>query len=91
MIDVPDDVVYLLHFDEKLADHAQHYIGFTSNLSERLKRHARGQGAAIVRAAHDEGIKITLVATWTGNRSYERMLKNRKNARRLCPICNGSK
>jgi hypothetical protein len=33
------------------------------------------------------GIGFQIVRTWPGSRSFERKLKNRKNARKLCPIC----
>ena len=41
--------VYLIHFDEKLA-HAQHYIGWATDLEKREKEHRSGKGARIINA-----------------------------------------
>lgn len=86
-------IVYLLHFDRPIgtARHsAQHYIGFVADsrqLDRRLKQHEQGRGAAITAAAVAQGIKLQLADWWRGSRWLERKLKNRKNARYLCPIC----
>jgi predicted GIY-YIG superfamily endonuclease len=87
--------VYLLHFDEPLGNknnkraQAQHYIGYADRLDRRLQEHLNGKGAKITQALVKAGIGFELVRTWTGSRSYERQLKNRKNARALCPVCSG--
>jgi len=83
-------MVYLLHFSEKIADHAQHYIGFSDvGIERRLKRHLEGNGAKPVRAAVQLGIEVKVARLWpNGNRKLERKLKNRKKARCLCPLCN---
>jgi predicted GIY-YIG superfamily endonuclease len=86
--------VYLIHFERPLGDlsnprgQAQHYIGFTEDLAARLDAHRKGNGSAIMAAVGREGIGWRLVRTWEGGRDVERALKDRKNARRLCPICN---
>ncbi len=38
-------------------------------------------------AAVRRGSSAELVRTWEGDRNLERRLKNRKNARGLCPRC----
>ncbi len=83
-------MVYLLHFSEKVADHAQHYIGFSDiGIERRLARHLNGDGSRLVRAAVQQGIKVTVARLWpNGDRKFERLLKNRKKARCLCPLCN---
>jgi predicted GIY-YIG superfamily endonuclease len=84
-------MVYLIHFDKKL-HHAQHYLGFcdgVGNLESRIAYHREGRGAKILKAVAEAGISFKVVRTWDdGDRNFERMLKNRKKARILCPICN---
>jgi len=80
--------VYLLHLDTPLR-HAKHYVGFANDdLAARLERHACGQGARMLAVCRERGITWRLVRTWTGNRRFERQLKNRKEAPKLCPVCN---
>lgn len=85
--------VYLIHFDHPLGNRAnvrgqaQHHIGYTNNLEVRLAHYRTGGGAAIMRTLANRGIGWCVVRTWCGTRSYERQFKNRKNAPRLCPIC----
>ncbi len=87
--------VYLIHFDMPLGDpanqrgQAQHYIGFTDDLPARIDTHRRGNGAAIMAAVGRAEIGWYVVRVWTGGRDLERKLKCQKNARRLCPICQG--
>lgn len=85
-------MVYLIHFKQKIA-HAQHYIGFCDGddaLTGRLMRHLQGRGARILARASELGVEWELVRTWEGEtRTFERKLKNQKNARRLCPVCGG--
>lgn len=94
---MPKDVngtVYLLHFDRKLA-HAQHYIGWTEQSPEyRLQDHLnnRNRAARIVVAAVAAGIGVTIARVWPGEtRSFERALKKRANAPRICPLCRAAK
>jgi predicted GIY-YIG superfamily endonuclease len=83
--------VYLLHFSEKLS-HAQHYIGWAKNLSGRLYHHRKGTGAKLLRAVIQKGLDFELAETWENrDKHFERKLKNRKKARRLCPVCRGEK
>ncbi len=73
---------------EDYEPHAQHYIGWTTDLDERIEQHRTGQGAAILRAAGQAGISWQVVRTWEGGRDLERQLKNRHEGPALCPICN---
>lgn len=87
--------VYLLHFEKPIGNEqnsramAQHYIGFTDHLDDRIAKHRIGQsGAGLVRAFFEKGIGFEVARTWDKGREFERHLKlHRKNARRLCPIC----
>lgn len=79
--------VYLLHF-ERNYKHAAHYLGFAENLENRIKEHAAGHGARLTQVIRDAGIGFELVRTWDAQtRTFERALKNRRDARALCPNC----
>jgi predicted GIY-YIG superfamily endonuclease len=82
-------VVYLLHFSQPISPNhtAQHYIGWAYHLGSRIQQHLKGKGARLTRVAVERGISFEIAATFPGDRNYERLLKNRKNARKLCPIC----
>ena len=83
--------VYLLHFARPYK-HARHYLGYTSDLNKRLKRHARGDGSPLIKAVIQARIQITLVRVWYGvDGNYEQHLKKTKNASRFCPYCGGNK
>lgn len=83
--------IYLLHFDRPL-HHAKHYLGWAKDdPMDRVNDHLAGLSrVAIMRAAVAAGIHVELVRTWPADRTTERKLKNRKNARGLCPICRAS-
>ena len=71
---------------------AGHYIGFTDDLVGRIMDHAEGKGARFTQVCVERGINWALARTWEGpeiNRTFERWLKNRKEAPALCPICSG--
>lgn len=80
-------MVYLIHFARPYF-HAQHYIGSSDDLGIRAERHLNGQGSPLLRAVSDNDIKWAIIRHWPGGRAFERQLKNRKDARALCPICN---
>lgn len=84
--------VYVVHMLEKLS-HAQHYIGCTEHLKERLSTHAQGKGARILEVCSEKGIEWTLGGIGsigiTEMRKAERWAKNQHNASRFCTICNG--
>ncbi len=87
---MPSDVMgtlYLLHF-EPAYKHAQHYLGWTSNVEVRVEAHMNGHGSPLVKAAVLAGCQVTIVRTWPGTRSDERRAKGRsRSGRRLCPVC----
>ena len=86
---------YLLHFDAPYPrdrrGSVQHYIGFAKNartLKLRIEHHRGGSGARLMAAVSAAGIGFVVARTWAdGDRTHERTLKNRKNARKLCPVC----
>lgn len=81
-------IVYLLHFS-KAYKRVRHYIGSTTNLEERVREHMNGQGSKLMKAVSKAGIKVTIARTWSGDRNFERFLKNQKNSKRFCPLCGG--
>jgi hypothetical protein len=101
----PQGTVYLLHFLDRIGNPgkpramAQHYIGWTSDLPERIADHTAnlrpqpgtGRVAKIVAHVQRQGIGFKVARTWPGGRGLERQLKNRRNAPKLCPFCNPPK
>lgn len=87
-------MVYLIHFDQKF-HHAQHYIGFVekkSGMKSRLEYHRGGRGSRLLKAVALKGIAFDVVRKWPeGDRNFERSLKNKRNAPRLCPVCKKNK
>ncbi|CAN5492750.1 hypothetical protein BH10CHL1_BH10CHL1_50120 [soil metagenome] len=79
--------VYLLHFSPRYK-HAGHYIGFADHLPARIAEQFAGKGANLVQVALRNGCILTLACTWANkDRKFERSLKNRGGAARICPIC----
>lgn len=85
--------VYLIHFRESFK-HARHYIGWTDDETPtaRLERHRTGNGARLLAVVAKAGIGYELVRTWeNADRTFERKLKSRGGAARICPVCRGEK
>lgn len=84
--------IYLLHFSRKY-HHAGHYIGFVRGntraaVEDRLERHRSGDGARLLAVITQAGITFECVRIWENvSRDFERKLKKRKCANRMCPIC----
>jgi predicted GIY-YIG superfamily endonuclease len=80
--------IYLIHFDTPY-QHAQHYLGFATDIAKRLNKHKSGHGARLMQVVEDAGITWQLARIWReGTRTEERRLKNGGSSRRYCPICN---
>lgn len=92
----PPKFLYLLHFEEKLS-HAQHYLGSSEDLIQRLKTHADGWGAAITAHLAEEGRHWVLAGLWTlrdpswSLRDVERRAKKAHRGNSYCPICMGER
>jgi hypothetical protein len=83
-------MIYLLHYDSPL-HHAQHYLGSCDD-PQRIQDHGAGTSRArLPQVFFELGVKFVVAQTWEGGRTDERKLKNRKNARVLCPICRTKK
>lgn len=84
--------VYLLHFDEPVYGNSRHYIGFTTNLEQRLAMHRSGRGARITSIARKKGIAWHLAHVWEdGDKNFERKLKKSAAAKKFCDICTPKK
>lgn len=81
-----DPVTYLIHF-ERPYQHARHYLGWTTDLWRRLRRHRKGRGARLLQVIQEAGIGWRLVRVWFGPRTIERALKRHGSGARHCPIC----
>lgn len=82
-------LVYLIHFERPISERhtCQHYLGWCLDLVERLAMHRAGHGARLTQVAVERGIGFEVVRTWPGDRTLERLLKDRNNSPKLCPIC----
>lgn len=81
--------IYLIHILPAYK-HAKHYLGYADDIEPRLHAHLHGRGARLTQVARDAGCTLLLVRVWEGgNRTLERMLKNRSHVPKLCPICLG--
>lgn len=83
--------VYLLHFSAPIspAHTCQHYVGFTTDLPQRIQLHRIGKAARLTEVAHSRGISFVVARVWRGDRYLERAIKNAKHTPRLCPVCSG--
>ena len=80
--------VYLLHFEQAVYGTSRHYLGFTTNLEQRLAMHRSGHGARITSIARKKGIAWELVYVWEdGDKDLERQLKKRGDFKKFCKIC----
>ena len=80
---------YLIHLDTPLSERhtARHYLGYCRHVPSRMEAHRTGKGARFMQVVRERGISWSIARIWPGDRAYERKLKNRKNAARLCPLC----
>lgn len=85
--------VYLLHFEPGLrvtgTRVARHYLGWTEgDVDDRLAQHVAGRGSPLVHAAVSAGATVSVARTWPAvDRHFERALKRRHEAPRMCPRC----
>jgi predicted GIY-YIG superfamily endonuclease len=86
--------IYLLHYTVRTKRGRQHYLGWSDNPIERLRRHRSGRGATETKRAIAEGAKLVMAQTWHGTPALERKLKDWSRSRRagfagICPMCEG--
>lgn len=87
--------VYLLHLEPGLpvtgTRVARHYLGFTEReVEDRVAQHVARRGSPLVAAVIAAGGTVTVQRTWSdADRNFERALKRRHEAPRLCPHCVG--
>ncbi|MBX3058284.1 MAG: endonuclease [Anaerolineae bacterium] len=82
----------MLHLERPLCPThpAQHYIGYADDLAARIQKHTAGNGSRFMQVAKQRQIGFQVARVWRGDRTFERSLKRRKSANRLCPICAGA-
>jgi predicted GIY-YIG superfamily endonuclease len=81
-------MVYLLHFNTPYK-HAAHYLGYASNLSKRVLKHATKPDARLMQVIKENNIGFVVARVWPdADRNEERRLKNTGSSKRFCPICN---
>lgn len=81
-------MLYVIELERPIGDvnnphgAARYYLGYCgdSRLSQRLREHRSGAGAAILRAANQQGIAWRVVLTLRGTRADERAIKNQKDS-----------
>jgi predicted GIY-YIG superfamily endonuclease len=79
--------VYLVHASRSLHG-ARHYLGFSQNVTARVKRHKAGRGAPLLGAMTQRRIGWRVVRTWRGKDGYfEQSLKRNYALSDLCPVC----
>lgn len=80
--------VYLVHIWGGYR-HAGHYTGYAHDIDERITEHRASRGARLLQVVNTAGIEWEVVRVWMGaGRKWERILKGRGGARRMCPVCN---
>src|SRR6185295_10462480 len=68
--------------------HAQHYVGFSHNVDQRVDTHLTGYGSKLTQAVVKAGIEIQLARVWPdGDMHFERKLHNRHALKDVCPTC----
>ncbi len=81
--------VYLVH-SARAHRGAKHYLGFSTNIPERVKAHKAGRGAPLLGAMTERGIPWRVVRTWQRRDGYfEQFLKRKFELKELCPVCSG--
>ena len=81
--------VYLVHLARALHG-ARHYLGFSTDIPARVKRHRAGRGAPLLAEATKERIPWRVVRTWRNKDGYfEQDLKRNNDLKNLCPVCRG--
>jgi len=83
--------VYLIHLDKPIRGNNQHYIGYTQDIIQRIATHRSGNksSAQFLRMAKNMGVGWQLARIWwRAEVDFERDLKRRNAAKRMCPICN---
>lgn len=86
--------LYVIHFDHK-RHHAQHYMGASNNLFQRLKDHATGRAAKLTKALWEDSEEWELAAIYkpkptvtTPIFDLETKAKRAHATITFCPLCN---
>lgn len=80
--------VYLVHMARSLHG-ARHYLGFSTNVANRVKVHKAGHGSPLLGEATRRGIGWRVVRRWNRKDGYFEQELKRRGLPSLCPICKG--
>ena len=79
--------VYLVHFARGY-NGARHYLGFSTDVGARVKRHKAGRGSPLLKAVTERGIPWRVVRQWHKRDGFfEQTLKRDNALAHLCPAC----
>jgi hypothetical protein len=79
--------VYLVHAARAL-NGARHYLGFSTNVRQRIDAHRKGRGSPLLGEMAKKRIPFGVVRQWHKRDGYfEQELKRRFNLADLCPKC----
>ncbi len=78
--------VYLVHLSRAL-NGARHYLGFSTNVAERMRRHKAGRGAPLLAEAAKRGIGFKVVRRWLKRDGYFEQELKRGGIGQHCPMC----
>jgi predicted GIY-YIG superfamily endonuclease len=82
-----DGIVYLLHFERCYRARCRHYVGWTQDLENRIRKHREGTAKSVTtKRAYDQGIGFVVARTWVGSPELERQIKARGPSN-YCPLC----
>lgn len=82
-------MIYLIHFEPPIG-RTNHYLGVTreDRLPERLREHALGNGATLIRVAVKTGRRLWLARTFPGaGPELEQTMKRHGHFKMMCPLC----
>ena len=73
-----DGIVYLLHFERCYRARCRHYVGWTQDLENRIRKHREGTAKSVTtKRAYDQGIGFVVARTLVGSPELERQIKAR--------------
>jgi len=84
---------YLIHFEVAYtspngAKTVRHYLGWASNIAQRVRSHQAGNGARLMSVVTAAGVPWHVARRWKdATRQDERRLKRWHNHGQLCPVC----
>lgn len=90
-IDNINGYIYLLHYKDKMS-HAQHYVGWTNDIENRIFEHIEGKQdkCKLTYEFAKRNIPFVISKLWYGTRNDERAIKKHKSQPKHCTCCKGN-